>query len=101
VKDVMNRYYDRRQVVIDVLANLYKEKRFEVIPALLVLANAFLEGNTHQDLFTPVDETEVAGYYKEDARIWTIYLAFRRLDRRIHRLLGIPYPYVLPGPVDR
>ena len=47
------------------------------------------------------DDTEVANYYKEDARIWTIYLTFRRLDRWIHRLLGIPYPYVLPGPVDR
>ena len=101
VKDVMNRYYDRRQVVIDVLANLYKEKRVDVIPALLVKANDFLQESAQDGSFEPVSADEVAGYYKEDARIWSIYLAFRRLDRWIHRLIGRPYPYVLPGPVDR
>jgi len=101
LEDVMNRYYERRQVVIDVLANLYKEKRADVIPDLLILANTFLEQCTHGDEFKPVSEKEVADYYKEDARIWTIYLTFRYLDRWLHRLLSLPYPYVLPGPVDR
>ena len=101
LEDVMNRYYDRRQVVIDVLANLCKEKRADVIPSLLVTANRFLEESTRGGVFKPVTQKEVSGYYKEDARIWTVYLAFRRLDRWIHRLLGRPYPYVLPGRVDR
>ena len=101
MEDVMTRYYDRRQVIIDVLANLYKEKRVDLIPALLLAANSFLEEHMLRDAFMPVSEKEVAGYYKEDARIWSVYLAFRRLDRWAHRLLGMPYPYVLPGPVDR
>ena len=101
LEDVMTRYYNHRQVIIDVLANLYKEKRVDVIPALLVAANSFLEKSTIDDQFIPVSEKEVASYYKEDARIWTVYLTFRRLDRWLHRLLGMPYPYVLPGPVNR
>jgi hypothetical protein len=101
LEDMLNRYYDRRQVTIDIMANLYKEKRAEAIPTLLARANQFLaEGNDAQPV-KPITEKEVADYYKEDARIWRIYLAFRRLDRWIHRLLGKPYPYVLPGHVDR
>ena len=34
LEDMLNRYYDRRQVTIDIMANLYKEKRAEVIPTL-------------------------------------------------------------------
>ena len=101
VDDVMNRYYVRRQIVVDVLANLYKEKREDVIPALIKRANLFLEQASSDDSFEPVTEKEVAGYYKEDARIWSIYLAARRMDRRLHQIRGKPYPYVLPGHIDR
>ena len=101
VDDVMNRYYVRRQVVIDVLGNLYKEKREDVIPTLIERANTFLEPEAGSDEFQPVTEEEVLGYYREDARIWSIYLSSRRLDRQLHRLLGKPYPYVLPGHIDR
>jgi hypothetical protein len=101
LEGVMNRYYDHRQVVIDVLANLYKEKREDVIPALVARANAFLEEAMGEDDFRPVTEDEVAGYYREDAQIWRFYLASRRIDRRLHRLLCKPYPYVLPGHIDR
>jgi hypothetical protein len=101
MEDVLNRYYDRRQVIIDVLANLYKEKRVDVIPTLLAVANTFLEKNARGAELGPIIADEIASYYKEDARIWTVYLTFRRLDRWIHRLLGLPYPYVLPGPVYR
>lgn len=101
LQDVMNRYYDRRQVVIDVLANLYKEKRNDIIPDLLLQANAFLELNSPDGKLEPIDVKEVADYYKEDARIWTVYLSFRYLDRWLHRFFSLPYPYILPGPVER
>ncbi len=99
--DVMNRYYDPRQVIIDVLANLYKEKRAEIIPELLVSSNEYLEETEQADTFKPITGAEVASYYKEDARIWSLYLNARRIDRQLYRLLGRPYPYVLPGHVDR
>ncbi|MFN2137429.1 MAG: DUF6206 family protein [Candidatus Promineifilaceae bacterium] len=101
VDDVMNRYYVRRQIVIDVIGNLYKEKREDVIPDLIEMANDFLEPAATSAGFQPVTAEEVAGYYREDARIWSIYLSSRRLDRSLHRLLGKPYPYVLPGHIDR
>ena len=100
MEDLLNRYYDRRQVIIDVLANLYKEKRADLIPVLVEKANSFLEHCRGSSL-KPVTEEEVASYYKEDARIWTVYLTFRRIDRWIHRVIGKPYPYVLPGRIDR
>jgi hypothetical protein len=99
--DVMTRYYSRRQVIIDVLANLYKEKRTDMIPRLLVIANTFLEKHIRSTAYKPLTQEEIAGYYKEDARIWSVYLAFRRLDRWFHHMLGRPYPYVLPGHVNR
>ncbi len=101
VDDLLTRYYQRRQVIIDVLANLYKEKRPDMIPALLVTANKFLEQHNRGTPFKPITQQEVNGYYKEDARIWSIYLTFRRLDRQLHRLFCRPYPYVLPGHVAR
>ena len=99
--DVMNRYYDRRQVIIDVLANLHKEKREDVIPDLIETANAFLEETSGGDAIQPITQEEIASYYQEDARIWTVYLTSRRTDRWLHRALGKPYPYVLPGDIER
>lgn len=101
VDDVMNRYYIRRQIVIDVLGNLYKEKREDVIPALIERANVFLAQSADDDASAPVTEKEVAGYYREDARIWSIYLGARRMDRRLHQIRGKPYPYLLPGDIER
>jgi len=101
LEDVLNRYYDIRQVVVDILANLYKEKREDVIPDLLGKANSFLAESARNTRFQPLTEEEIAAYYREDARIWRFSLAARRADRQLHRLLGKPYPYVLPGHIDR
>ncbi len=101
VDDIVNRYYDHRQIVIDVLGNLYKEKREDVIPDLIRMANSFLAQSPRDESFQPITRKEVAGYYREDARIWSIYLSARRLDRRLQRFLGRSYPYVLPGAIDR
>jgi len=88
-------------VVVDILANLYKEKREDVIPDLLGKANSFLAESARNTRFQPLTEEEIAAYYREDARIWRFSLAARRADRQLHRLLGKPYPYVLPGHIDR
>jgi Family of unknown function (DUF6206) len=101
VDDVVNRYFDRRKIIIDVLGNLYKEKREELIPELIQDANRFLETASGEEAFKPLSQEEVAGYYREDARIWSIYLGARRFDRSLHQLLGKPYPYILPGNINR
>ena len=51
----MTRYYRKRQVIIDVLANLYKEKRVDMIPALLETAKRGLGGKMPVRIFQ-VDE---------------------------------------------
>jgi hypothetical protein len=43
----------------------------------------------------------VWAYYREDARIWRLYLAFKKVDRFLHRLLGKDYPYILPDKIKR
>lgn len=101
LEDVMTRYYDFRKVVVDLIANFYKEQRPELIPALVDTVNEFFSDEIREGGFEPVTEKEIRAYYREDAWIWRIYLAFRKTDRSLHRLLGKDYPYVLPGKIKR
>lgn len=100
LKDVLNRYYDLRLVLIDLIANLYKEKKPDLILAFLETANEFLK-NKWPDL-KPIDEKEIRAYYAEDARIWKIFLAFRRLERYIKtKIQKKEYALILPENIDR
>lgn len=95
--DVVSRYYDMRLVLVDLLSNLYKEGRPDLIASLLDQCNEFL--NHHG--FQPVSRKEVDSYYREDAFIWRLFLSARRLERYLNRLRGKPYHSLLPGRVKR
>jgi len=104
--DVVTRYYDLRKVTIDLLGNLYKEQKAELVPGLLQMANERWGGNDHfdklsTDRFATISLKEIEAYYKEDAFIWRYYLGARRIDRRLHQLLKKPYPFILPGNIQR
>ncbi len=99
LEDVMTRYYDLRQVTTDIIANFYKEGRPDLIPGLVEAANDALLAA--EQGVAPLTTAEIDAYYKDDARTWRIYLAFRKIDRTLHRLLGKEYPYVLPDKVKR
>ena len=102
LEEVMTRYYDLRKVTIDLIANFYKEQRPEFIPMLIETANSFFAGEQAQFGITPITEKEIVSYYKEDATIWRVYLAFRKIDRFLHlKILGKPYVYILPGKIKR
>lgn len=101
LEDVVTRYYDFRKVVIDLIANFYKEQREDLIPKLLEIVNNFFEDEIVNGLFKPITEKEIKSYYREDALIWRIYLAFRKVDRFFHKLFGKYYPYILPGKIKR
>ena len=102
LQDVMDRYYDFHSVIVDVLANFYKEQRPELIPEMVPIANQFISEQAVSLDVEPVDEEEVSGYYREDAIIWSLYLSMRRLDRTIHNtILRREYPYILPGRIKR
>ncbi len=101
LEDVMTRYYDMRQVAIDLIANFYKEQQAELIPGLIDTVNRFLVADARLQTLAPLTVAEVRAYYREDAWIWRLYLAFKKVDRTLHRLLGRDYPYILPEKVVR
>ena len=100
--EVVARYYDLRKVIIDLLANFYKEGKPELVPNLIVVANDFLAGEAVDLGIQLIDEKEVRSYYQEDALIWRLYLNMRRLDRFTYtKILRREYPYILPGKIKR
>ncbi|GMT46239.1 MAG: hypothetical protein IEMM0006_2071 [bacterium] len=99
LQDIMDRYYDFRLVLIDLIANLYKEQCADLIPDWLEVANRenqeFLSGNT-------ITEKEVEKYYKEDKFIWQLFLGVRRANRFMNtKILGNRYEFTLPGEIER
>jgi len=97
LKDVMERYYDRRLVYLDLIANLYKEQRPDLIPVAIKIINDYLD-----DSEKPFDINEIEKYYKEDKLIWTLFLAFRRFDRLFTtKILRKRYEFILPGKIKR
>jgi len=100
--DVMNRYYDFHQVVVDLVANFYKEQRPDLIPDLVRVVNDFFTREAAELGVKPIEEKEVRSYYREDALIWSLYLSMRKVDRFLRtRLLHREYPYILPEKIKR
>ncbi len=97
VSDVLNRYYDPRQNMIDLAANLYKEQRPDLIPMVIDLINSFLPPDA-----AALNMKVVERYYREDKFIWTLFLALRRLDRLITtHLFRRRYEFILPEKIKR
>ena len=101
LEDVVNRYYDFREVAIDLLANLYKEQRPDLVAPTIEVVNDFFATEWTHGGVDPITIKEVQAYYRTDAWIWRLYMAFRRVDRGLHRLRGKYYPYILPGKTQR
>jgi hypothetical protein len=101
LEDVMTRYYDFRKVAVDIVANFYKEQRSDLVPELVEAVNEFFSAEFRDGGLKSITVDEVRAYYREDAWIWRLYLAFRKVDRSLHTLLGKDYPYVLPDKVTR
>ncbi|MFQ6675509.1 MAG: DUF6206 family protein [Fidelibacterota bacterium] len=97
LKEVMTRYYDLRRVLLDMVGNLHKEQRAELIPAALDVVNGYLGSGDSR-----IDDDEVRKYYRDDRLIWTLFLAFRRLDRRLKNTFGWGrYEFILPPKIER
>jgi len=102
LEGVITRYYDARLVTIDLIANFYKEQRPELVPGLVQAANEFYASEGASLGIKPLTEKDIRSYYKEDAMIWVLFLAFRRFDRWLHKyILHKPYIYILPGHIKR
>jgi hypothetical protein len=93
LSSILDKYYDVRGVLLDLLGNLHKEQLRHRIPGLLEGANQSLE--------PPLTLPEVTRYYRSDARLWRLLQVLRRVDRWQQRLRGHPYPFLLPGTITR
>ena len=99
---MLDRYYDFHLVVVDLIANFFKEGRAEYIPRMIETANHFFATEIPEFNVEPITEKEVTKYYKSDAFIWRFYLAARKTDRFItEKILGKKYEFRLPEKVKR
>lgn len=95
--DVMTRYYDRRLVYTDLIANLFKEQRPDLVDSWTKAINT-----RTADKMGALDKQEIEAYYKEDKLIWRLFLGLRKIDRFIkNKILGQRYEFVLPGKIKR
>lgn len=102
LQEILDRYYDVRQVLIDLVANFSKEKMQRRIPAALSLINDRLRSSHLGGPLAPITEAEVRAYYRSDARLWRLLLALRRVDRFVKtRIAGCRYNFILPGRIER
>lgn len=94
IPDVIERYHQPRTVVLDLAANLVKERLEQHIPIVLAAVGDRIEPRLLED--------EVRADYRSDARTWAALQAMRRADRfwqrRVRRR---PYPFLLPERIDR
>lgn len=97
LKDVMTRYYNPKLVYTDLVGNLYKEQRPDLVAPAIQLINGFLSEEQ-----SPLTQKEVDRYYREDKMIWRLFLAFRKLDRFLTTMLfRKQYEFILPGKIKR
>jgi hypothetical protein len=91
---LLGRYHSRRGVLLDLCANLVKERLTAWLGVFLAAAN--------ERVSPPLTEREVRRDYAIDAFRWEALLRLRRLDRfwqrRIRRRT---YPFLLPRPLPR
>jgi hypothetical protein len=94
VPGILQRYHQPRTVVLDLAANLLKERLEEHIPLVLAAAGERIEPRLTED--------EVRADYRSDARTWAALQAVRRADRAWQlRVRRRPYPFLLPERIER
>ncbi len=100
--EVIDRYYDWRLVTIDLIANIFKEQRPELIPGIIRQINKFFKEEASEFNMEPITFEEVQKYYKNDKMIWVIFQNARKIDRFIKtKLLKKKYDFYLPGKIKR
>lgn len=100
LQEVLDRYYDIRLVTIDIIANLHKEKREDLIDCFIEMANNFFSETGITDKM--LSRKEIDSYYSSDAFIWKFYQASRKIDRFItEKILRKKYTFRIPGKIKR
>jgi hypothetical protein len=91
---ILDTYRKPRGVFLDLCGNLIKQRLEAWLPHFLEQVNSHVT--------PPLTAEEVRRYYRSDRRLWASLLALRHLDRLWQRRIRRrPYPFLLPGHVDR
>jgi hypothetical protein len=91
---ILDGYRVLRSVYLDLCGNLIKQGLAHWLPSFLEEVNRHLE--------QPMSVDQVHDYYRSDARLWSLLLRIRRLDRTWQRRVrGRPYPFLLPRQIER
>ena len=94
VVGIIEDYFDVRTTILNLVAQFHKERLVSLIPLALEQANRRLPD--------PIGADEVKRYYTSDARMWELLQRLRRMDRWWHhKVRRRPYPFLLPGKIDR
>ena len=102
LQEVLDRYYDWRLVTIDMLANLFKEQRKDLIPGCLKVVNKFFDNDAKDFKIKPILLKEVINYYKNDKQIWDIFQNARKFDRYLTtKIFHKKYNFYLPSSIQR
>jgi hypothetical protein len=94
LQEILDRYYDFRLILIDLIGNFFKEEVSELIPEAIDIANNFLERK--------IEFEDVKSYYRRDAFIWSLFQFLRRTHRFLKtNILRKRYEFLLPGKIKR
>ncbi len=102
IEEIVSRYYNWRIVAIDLMAQLYKENRADLIPKITRVINLFFKEQASEFNIRPILLSEIYKYYKNDARIWEFFQNLRKFDRFVKtRLFHKKYNFYLPPKIIR
>ncbi|PIP39582.1 MAG: hypothetical protein COX19_07505 [Desulfobacterales bacterium CG23_combo_of_CG06-09_8_20_14_all_51_8] len=102
LSEVLDRYYDVRLILTDLVANFYKEGRPDLIETALSMINSVLEAKKSNAEIQILEKSEIERYYKNDAFIWSLFLRLRRFDRFLKtKIFRRRYNFMLPGKIRR
>lgn len=92
--EILSHYYDARAALLDLTANLVKERLDAHIQTAVTLADAYVS--------PLITEHEARDYYRSDARTWALLQRVRHVDRYWQEnFRQRTYPFLLPGRIER
>jgi len=92
--DLVAAYHRPRDVAVDLVGNLVKERLDSLVPVAIEAANRRVD--------PPITRHEAERWYRSDSRMWEVLLRLRRADRSWQRRVRRrTYPFLLPERIER
>jgi len=79
-KNILDRYYDPRSSIIDLISGFLRKGKLELLPALVEEANKFFDERMQEFEIQPITEREVIKFYRKESLCWKIFGKARQLD---------------------